>query len=257
MKFSLADWAFSKGDVDVDELYRSFKAMGYDAVEMSQEANWSKVWNADLKMLNLSGPGMQKGLNRIEHHAELIPEIREKIILAGENNIPYVIVFSGNRDGQSDEEGIKNCVCAFEQLLDDCKKYNVTLLFEMLNSILHVDYQADSSGYGFTLARKLNSQNFKLIYDIFHMEVMGCDSVKDVVENLDLIGHIHLAESPDRGLPMADGNIKYSQIVPKILAAGYCGYWGMEFLPNEGQSLTELKIAIEMFKSFEDVTSRM
>jgi len=251
MKFSLADWSFNKGDRDVDELYHCFKSMGYDAVEMSQEENWSKVWNADLKMLNISGPGMQKGVNRVENHVELIPEIKEKIALAGANNIPYVIVFSGNRDGQSDEEGIANCACAFKQILDDCKKHNVILLFEMLNSFLHVDYQADSSEYGFALARKLNNPNFKLIYDIFHMERMGCDSVKDVVENLDLIGHIHLAESPDRGIPLSNGNIKYADIIPKIIEAGYSEYWGMEFIPNEGESLSELKTAIELFKSYQ------
>jgi hydroxypyruvate isomerase len=83
------------------------------------------------------------------------------------------------------------------------------------------------------------------------MEQMGCDSVKDVVGNLDSIGHIHLAESPDRGIPLADGNVKYANIVPKILEAGYSGYWGMEFIPSEGESLSELKTAIELFKSFD------
>jgi hydroxypyruvate isomerase len=250
MKFSATDWSFYSKAADSAKYYETLKSIGYDGVEMVDPSRWDQARKAGMEIINLSGPGMQQGVNRKERHAELLPEIRDNIALAGDNNIPYVIVFSGNREGQPDDEGISNCQCAFEQLLPDAEKHGVTLLFEMLNSLDHVDYQADSGDFGFKLAGKMNSPYFKLIYDIFHMERMGKQSADEVVANLDLIGHIHLAEAPGRGIPLADGNIKYAKIVPEIVSAGYDGYWGMEFMPS-GESISELETAKNLFQRLE------
>ncbi|MDA3799005.1 MAG: TIM barrel protein [Kiritimatiellae bacterium] len=252
MKFSVADWGFYGKSQDPEKYYETIKLMGVEAVEMADQSCWQDARAAGVKLLNISGPGMDIGVNFKENHATLIPEIRESIALAGENNIPYVICFSGNKNGQPNNVGLENCQIAFEQLLDDCEKHNVTLLFEMLNSKLHEDYQADYSDYGFELARRLNSPRFKVIYDIFHMHVMNQDVIKDIVENIDIIGHIHIAEAPDRDLPLANGNIKYSEIIPKVLAACYSEYWGMEFIPK-GESTSELKIAVDTFRAIAGV----
>ena len=249
MKFSTADWCYYSKCKYPETYYNDLKANGFDGVEMVDQPRWQIARDAGLEMLNLSGPGMEKGLNRLEHHQELIPEISDCIALAGENNIPHVIVFSGNRDGQDDATGIINCSAAFEKLLPIAEKYNVTLMFEMLNSTEHADYQADKGKYGFKLAAKLNHPNFKLLYDIYHMERMGCDAAAEVVANLDMIGHLHVAESPGRTMVLADGVIKYKDIIPKIIAAGYSGYWGMEF-PAVSDSLAEL---IEAKKTFTDI----
>jgi hydroxypyruvate isomerase len=114
------------------------------------------------------------------------------------SGIPYVVLFSGNRDGQPDAEGIRNCIAGIEQVVGDAAKAGVTLLFEMLNSFEHPDYQADSFQYGFEVVKRINSPALKVVYDINHMDRMGKDSIRDVPANLNLIAHLHVAESPAR-----------------------------------------------------------
>lgn len=246
MKFSATDWSFYGKCKSPETYYNDLKSLGYDGVEMVDQSRWQAARKAGLEIINLSGPGMEQGLNQTSLHKELIPAITDCIAMAGENNIPQVIVFSGNRNGQDDDTGINNCCIALEKLLPIAEKSNVILTFEMLNSYNHVDYQADSGKYGFKLAEKLNHPSFKLIYDIFHMERMGCNAAAEIAEHVGVIGHIHLAESPDRGIPLANGNIKYCNIVPKVIKAGYTGYWGMEFMPAK-ESLAELEAARNTF----------
>ncbi len=248
MKFSAADWAYYSKAKNQDSYYETLREIGYEGIEMVDPSRWEKARAAGLKILNLSGPGMEKGLNRKEHHAELLPKIKDAIATAGGNNIPHVIVFSGNRDGQADAEGIANCRLALEKLLGDAEKNKVTLVFEMLNSYEHKDYQADHGAYGFELTTQINSTSLKLVYDIYHMERMGDDSAKDIPANLKAIAHLHLAESPRRDRPKAGGVINYAKIVPAVKKAGYSGFWGMEFIPSD-DCLAELEEARKFFLS--------
>lgn len=245
MKFSAADWAFYRRAAEPERYYARLRALGYEGVEMVAPERWEQARAAGLEIVNLSGPGMEKGLNRREHHAELLPKLREAIETAAAARIPYVIVFSGNRAGQPDAEGLANVRHGLEDVLPLAAKQRVTLLFEMLNSFEHKDYQADHGAYGFTLAKAVNSPWLKLVYDIYHMERMGDASIVDVPANLAHIAHLHLAESPKRDAPQAAGTILYNRIVPAIVKAGYRGYWGMEFRPQQ-DSLVELGSAREM-----------
>jgi hydroxypyruvate isomerase len=248
MKFSAADWAYYSKANPPESFYGRLRAMGYEGIEMVDPSRWRQARDAGLKILNLSGPGMEKGLNRKAHHAELIPKIKDAIATAGANGIPQVIVFSGNRDGQPDAEGIAHCRLALEALLADAEKNRVTLVFEMLNSYEHKDYQADHGAYGFELIRQIGSPALKLLYDVYHMERMGDDSARDIVAHLPTIAHLHLAESPRRDRPMPGGVINYAKIVPAVRKAGYNGYWGMEFIAGE-DSLADLREAREFFLS--------
>jgi hydroxypyruvate isomerase len=250
IKFSAADWCFvGKSGLDPATYYGELRRIGYEAVEMTWAGHRAAAHAAGLEVINLCGPGMQKGLNRLENHAELLPQIRQSIAEAGQDRIPYVILFSGNRAGQSDSEGIKNCIVGIEQVVGDASQAGVTLLFEMLNSFEHPDYQADSSKYGLEIVKRINSPALKVVYDIYHMERMGEDSVKDVTGNLSLCPHLHVAESPARTRPLADGKISYREIVGKIVRAGYAGYWGMEFLPGP-DVIGDLRAALTEFTSF-------
>ncbi len=244
MKFSAADWCFYAKAKNQDSYYQQLKKIGIDGVEMVEPGRWEQARKAGLEIVNLSGPGMQNGVNRRENHKELLPQIRDCISLAGDNGIPCIIVFSGNRNGQPDEEGAANCRSAFEQVLPFAEKANVNLLFEMLNSFDHSDYQADSGVYGFKLAKAVGSPRFKLLYDIYHMERMGYSAVAEIPENIDVIGHLHIAESPKRNIPAAYGNIRYGEIVPAALDAGYEGWWGLEFIPGKN-SIPELETAVK------------
>lgn len=249
IKLSAPDWCFFKGTIEVDEYYRRLKEMGVSGVEMLDPVRWPAARRAGLEILNLCAPGMASGLNREERHKETIPMIRNSIAEAGRNGIPYVIVFSGNREGQDDKVGMANCVTGLKAVARDAEKARVTLLFEMLNSMDHVDYQADRSAYGFGVVRAVKSRVVKVVYDIYHMHRMGEDTLEDIIRNLDLIRHIHVAEAPRRTLPLANGNIHYQAIVKAAQEAGYAGYWGLEFVP-QGDPLEELKQACELFRSF-------
>ena len=247
IKLSIPDWCFYPKLGDPAQYYETLASLGVQGVEMVDPARYALARAAGLEILNLSGPGMTKGLNRIENHAELLPQIRDALQHAHDNQIPLVIVFSGNRAGQDDAEGIANCRRGYEKLIPDAERLGVILGFEMLNSSDHGDYQADHGSYGFTLVEQLASPYFKLVYDIYHTEKMGDDSAADIVVHLEQIAHLHTAESPKRDAPKADGNIRYAEIVPKVVAAGYDGYWGLEYLPGD-DPLSELKQSILLFQ---------
>jgi hydroxypyruvate isomerase len=256
LKLSAPDWCFYPKLGDPARYYAALKELGFAGAEMVDPSRYEAARAAGLEIITMSGPGMISGLNRQEHHAELIPQLREAIQHAGENHIPILIVFSGNRDGQTDKEGIDNCRRGFEAVLPDAERAGVILGFEMLNTNDHPDYQADHGQYGFELVQALNSAWFKLVYDIYHMERMGDDSGYDIVKNLPAIAHIHLAESPNRSVPLADGNIRHSQIVPAVIKAGYRGYWGLEYIPgrderNPQEPLAELRQAVALFRWLE------
>jgi hydroxypyruvate isomerase len=247
VKFSVPDWCFYGKLGEGRRYYDQLKELGVDAVEMTPPGRCALARAAGLEIVNQAGPGMQEGLNRRENHARLLPAIRAALDAAGAAGIPLLIVFSGNRAGQADREGIENCRRGLEALLPAAEKARVLLGFEMLCSQDHADYQADHGSYGFALVNAVGSPRLRIVYDIYHMEKMGDDSAVDVVANLGSILHLHVAESPARGLPLADGVIRYRSIVPKIVAAGYRGYWGLEFVPR-GDPLDELSRSIAMLR---------
>ena len=248
LKQSAPDWCFFKGNIPAEHYYGRLKEIGYAGVEMVEPERWAAAKAAGLEIVNMSGPGMQDGLNRVENHEKLLAEIREAIATAAQNGIGHVIIFSGNRNGQDDEEGKANCVTAIKQLVPDAEKAGVTLVFEMLNMHDHPDYQADRSAFGFDIIKAVGSPSVKVLYDIYHMYRMGDDVVKDITENLDIIAHIHVAGSPKRDFPGADQQIDYPAIIKAIKAAGDQGYWGQEWLPGE-DVLDELAKAYEVFDS--------
>jgi hydroxypyruvate isomerase len=255
MKISVPDWCFYGRIGEGARYYAALKEIGVDGVEMVAPERHLLARSAGLEILNAAGPGIETGLNRRENHAELLPQIRDSIETAKAGGIPLVIIFSGNRAGQTgrplrrhfaDEEGIASCRAGVEALLPDAQKAAVVLGFEMLNSIDHADYEGDHGSYGFALADAVDSPWLKLVYDVYHMERMGDDSGRDIVRHLDRIAHLHVAESPRRDAPRADGTIRYDRIIRQVTRAGYDRYWGMEFIPGN-DALQELRDAISLF----------
>jgi hydroxypyruvate isomerase len=230
---SAPDWCFLKPGMDPARHYARLKELGYDAAEMVAPANRAAAEAAGLTVLNLSGPGMARGLNRLAHHAELLPQIRACIAEAAAASVPQVIVFSGNRAGQDDAEGRANCVTALRALAADAGQAGVTLVFEMLNGYDHGDYQADRAAYGFAVARAVGSPHVRVLYDVYHMARMGDRPEADITANLDLVAHLHCAETPRRSVPQAAGAVPYRGLARAVTAAGYRGCWGMEFIPGE------------------------
>ena len=247
---SVPDWCFFKPGMDARTYYARLKAIGYAAAELVDPGRWNAAKAAGLPILNLASPGMQDGLNMSANHAALLPQIRACLEQAQSNGIPQVILFSGNRKGQTDEESLKNCIAASRELVRDAQRLGVTIVFEMLNGIDHQDYAADKSRFGFSLARAVDSPRFKVLYDIYHMHRMGEDVTTDIVENLPLIGHLHLAGSPHRDFPGTRQEIDYMRIVKEVVSAGYTGFWGQEWVPAHEDPWSELEAAAMLFSRY-------
>ncbi len=255
IKQSAADWCYYRESVEPAVYYRRLKELGYAGAELVPPERWQAVKDAGLKLVNLAAPGMQRGLNRKENHAELIPRIRDLMRLARENEIEHIIIFSGNRSGQQDEEGLQNIIAAAKELAPQAEKAGVVLALELLNSYDHQDYQADHSTYGFEFARAVSSPAVKVLYDIYHMQrmlsmrKMGASLLDDILENLEHIAHLHIAGSPKRDFPGNAQEIDYHRLVAEVHRAGYRGFWGQEFIPT-GDPFDELERARRLFDSY-------
>jgi hydroxypyruvate isomerase len=193
-----------------------------------------------------SGLGcIEKAFNKPEHHATLL-EIYQKLSPgAAEAGIPNVITFSGNREGLSDAEGIENCAKGLEPLLDLADKHDVTLIMELLNSkVDHPDYQCDHTDWGIALCEKLDSPRFKLLYDIYHMQVMEGDVVATIKKAAPYIGHYHTAGVPGRHEIDESQELYYPAIIKAIEATGYDGFVAQEFIPTWDDQRAALADAI-------------
>ena len=167
------------------------------------------------------------------------------IVKASDAGIERVIVFSGNRNGISDEEGIEQCAIGLAPLIKIAEKKNMTLLMELLNSkVDHSDYQCDRTPWGVRLADKIGSNNFKLLYDIYHMQIMEGDLIATINQYHPYIGHYHTGGVPGRNEINTSQELNYPAIVKAILATGFDGYIAQEFIPKNPDKLSALKEAI-------------
>lgn len=248
LRFSAPDWCFLKPQDDPASYYTKLAQAGYAGVEMVDPSRWNLALSAGLSIETMSGPGMTDGLNNQANHAKLVPELIKCLETAAANGIAQVIFFSGNRKGMDDAKGLKNCIAAARILAPHAERLRVTLAFEMLNSIDHADYQADAAAFGFSLVRSVNSPCVKALYDVYHMFRMGAPVHDELMENLDIISHIHIAGAPKRDFPGKRQEIDYAPLVADAHAHGYAGFWGMEFLPGS-DPINELGDALRLFES--------
>ena len=223
--------------------------MGYSGVERVAPERRQAAKRAGLEIVNLSGPGMTDGMNRRENRQKLSDEILRMTEDASKNGIPYIIVFSGNQGELSDREGLENCLEGYSALLERMKGSGVKLLFEMLNSFDHEDYQADTETFGFELVETLNSGDFRLLYDIYHMVRGGCDPLQELEKKLPYIAHFHVASLEGRKFPEPDGAIDYRAFFAAVPEGKFNGYVGMEFFPEDPER--DLARAAELFLSYQ------
>ena len=249
LKLSAACWCFYSEELEPAELFGRLAEAGYTGVEMVGVDNYDAARSAGLKLINECAAGMGEGLNYLDNHDELIPQVREVVQQAGADGVAQVILFSGAQKGLDDETGIANCVTGIEQLVADAEAADVVLTFEMLNANDHVDYHADASEFGYEVVRRVGSPQVKALYDIYHQARTGEDLMATLVPHLDLVGHLHVAGSPRRDFPGADQEIDYRPLVQAVQAAGYGGYWGMEFMPRE-DPLQQAVDAAELFRGY-------
>jgi hydroxypyruvate isomerase len=186
---------------------------------------------------------IDRGFNRREHHDTLVAAGERLIPLAAAAGVTKIVVFSGNRAGLSDAEGIANCVAGLKRLMPAAERHGVTLCMEMLNSkVDHKDYHADHTAWAVQVAERVGSPRFKLLYDIYHMQVMEGDVIATIRANARHIAHFHTGGVPGRAEIDATQELNYRRVMEAIVELGYTGFVGQEFVPKR-DPLTSLREA--------------
>jgi len=231
---SLSWWCYARGGVEPDKLLGVAAKTGYAAVEMLPRELWSAVFDHGLKIAIFSGhQSLSDGLNRPENHDRIERELRENIAVAHEFGIPSLICFSGNRNGCPDEEGARNCAAGLKRAIGDAEQAGINLCVELLNSrVDHADYQCDRTDWGVQMCKLVESPRAKLLYDIYHMQIMEGDLIRTIRNNIPYIGHFHTAGVPGRNDMDETQEIFYPAVMRAIAETGYDLFVGHEFLPK-------------------------
>lgn len=228
---SLCQWCYSK--IPLDKLCESAKKYGYKSIELLTPEQVLKVKPAGLTCAVLSAiGGIGKCWNRRENHAELEKKAHDLIDFAADNQLPNVITFSGNRAGQADDEGIDICSEGLKKIVSYAEQKKVTIIMELLNSkVDHHDYQCDHTAWGVKLCKKVGSERFKLLYDIYHMQIMEGDVIRTIRDNKDYLAHFHTGGVPGRHEIDDTQELRYGTIMKAIAETGYKGFVSQEFIP--------------------------
>lgn len=242
---SVCKWCY--GDIPLKEFAVACKEMGIAAIDLLGADDWKTVQDAGITC-SLGTPndaGITRGLNDPENHERLTKNYIEVIEKAADAGIEKIIVFSGNRNGISDDLGLENCAVGLQKALKVAEKKNILLVMELLNSkVNHPDYQCDHTEWGVRLAKKVGSPNFKLLYDIYHMQIMEGDVIRTIQDNHEYIAHYHTGGVPGRNEIDESQELYYPAIMKAILETGYRGYVAQEFIPKGDDKLASLKAGV-------------
>lgn len=241
LKQSLCRWCY--GGFELDALCANAAALGFASVELLSENEWATAAKHGLVCAVANGPGsIGKGWNRIEHHEQLVAESLRLLPLVKAAGIPQMIVFSGNRAGLADDVGLANCALGLKRIAPKAEELGVTVIMELLNSkVDHHDYQCDRTAWGAELVKRVGSPRFKLLYDIYHMQIMEGDVIRTIREHKDAIAHFHTGGVPGRAEIDDTQELNYAAICRAIVDTGFTGYLAQEFIPQRDpmQSLAE------------------
>jgi hydroxypyruvate isomerase len=231
---------------DPAQFFGAVRQIGYQGVELLPRELWDAALTAGLVITSTGVGSLTQGLNRLEHHAEIEAEFQQTLALAVQYRIPNLIVFSGNRAGLSDEAGVFNTVQGLKQLAPAAEARGVRLVLELLNSkIDHPDYQCDHTAWGAQVIDQVNSPAVKLLYDIYHMQVMEGDVIRTLQNHIARIGHVHTAGNPGRHDLDEDQELNYPAILRALKQTGYAGFVTQEFVPK-GDALEALRTAYHL-----------
>jgi len=238
-------WCYQS--IPLQEFAEKSKDIGIKAIDLLKPEEWEIVTKQGLScsLATDTFASITNGFNDPKNHSELQNKYQDLISKASHAGIQQLIVFSGNRNGISDEQGIENCANGLDVLVKHAEKNNVTLIMELLNSkVDHKDYQCDHTPWGVTLVDKIGSNNFKLLYDIYHMQIMEGDIIATINKYNDYIAHYHTGGVPGRHEINHTQELNYAAIMKAIVANGFTGYVAQEFIPTYKNSLEALKEGI-------------
>jgi hydroxypyruvate isomerase len=232
LRQSVCAWCY--GGTKLEDLCAIAKRVGIGSIELLDEPQWKVVQSQGLACAVANGPGgITKGWNRVEHHDELVRRSEELLPRIAAAGIPQMIVFSGNRAGLDDAAGIRNCAQGLRRIMPLAERSGVTVIMELLNSkVDHGDYMCDRTAWGVELCKAVGSGRFKLLYDIYHMQIMEGDVIRTIREHHAHIGHYHTAGNPGRSNLDDTQELNYRGICEAIADTGFAGWLGQEFMPR-------------------------
>ena len=242
---SVCKWCY-KG-IELDPFCKAVAAMGLKAVDLIAVKDFPTLQKHGLSCSLVTGVpgGIKDGLNREENHDTLIAWFEEVCPQISAAGYKQVICFSGNRDGMSDIQGLANCTKGLNQIVPIAEKHGVTVVMELLNSkVNHKDYMADLSSWGVALCDAVGSDSFKLLYDIYHMQIMEGDVIATIRKNHEYYSHYHTGGVPGRAEIDETQELYYPAIMEAILETGFDGYVAQEFIPKGPDPLASLKAAV-------------
>jgi len=252
---SVCQWCYNK--IPLDELCAAGAAMGLKSVELLQPSDFATVKKHGLICAMVSNPtvafgdlkvgGIGKAWNRVEHHDVLVTAYEGHLKATAEAGFPNLICFSGNREGLADDVGLENCAKGLKRIMPLAEKLGVTVCMELLNSrVNHKDYMCDRTPWGVELCQRVDSPRFKLLYDIYHMQIMEGDVIATIRANHDYFAHYHTGGVPGRAEIDETQELYYPAIMRAIADTGYKGYVAQEFIPKRPEPLASLRQGVQI-----------
>ena len=239
---SVCRWTYNF--LPLEELCDVANKIGLKAIDLVGPKEWNvlKAHGLDSSMCNGAEISLTKGWNHTEYHSTLIKNYTDHINYVADAGYKNLICFSGSRDGMDDETGLKNCVDGLKQIIGLAEKRGVVIQMELLNSkIDHKDYMCDRSKWGVELCKRVGSENFKLLYDIYHMQIDEGDVIRTIKDNHQYFGHYHTAGVPGRHEIDDTQELFYPAIIKAILDTGFKDYLAQEFIPTGKEKEDKIK----------------
>ena len=244
---SVCKWCYGK--IPLEDLCKAAKGIGLSSIELLGPEDWAMLRKYDLTcaMPHGAGDGITKGWNRLENHDRLIESYSSVIPKVADAGLDKIICFSGNRAGLDDEKGIENCSIGLKRLMPLAEKHKVTVVMELLNSkVDHKDYQCDRTPWGVALCKQVGSERFKLLYDIYHMQIMEGDMIATIKKYHPYIAHYHTGGVPGRAEIDESQEIYYPAVMKAIVDTGFKGFVAQEFIPKRPDVLGSLKQGVQI-----------
>lgn len=249
IKQGFAWWCLKNSGLTPEQLARTLADIGYEAVDLVEQEFWPMLKKFGLRISAINGHhSIEAGLNRREHHDRIERELRANIALATRWSIPYLIVFSGNRSGLDDQAGAEITAEGLQRVAGLAEDAGVTLVLELLNSkVDHPDYQCDHTTWGVQVCKMIASPAVKLLYDIYHMQIMEGDIIRTIRQYHSHFTHYHTAGNPGRHEIGVNQELYYPPIARAIAETGFQGYLIHEFIPT-GDVKDALQEAFDLCK---------
>jgi hydroxypyruvate isomerase len=244
---SVCKWCY--GSIPLEEFCQAAKDMGLQSVELLSVNDFPTVKKFGLTCAVVSGVpgGIENGLNRVENHDKIVEFMERTLPAVAEFGAPNVICFSGNRKGMSDEQGLENCAVGLKRIAPMAEKHKVTVIMELLNSkVNHKDYQCDYSKWGVELCKRVGSERVKLLYDIYHMQIMEGDICATIKANHQYFAHYHTGGVPGRNEIDETQELNYPRVMQAIVDSGFKGFVAQEFVPKRPDKLASLRQGVQI-----------